>query len=105
MNEDHPMYERLMKQLELKGWTIERATDDALMAWICNQEMAEALKPRVWETVTVQQLRELAARGEIELRFRPDDDLVEIHHHHPMFGLILTDPAALQEVWNEALYG
>lgn len=81
MDEQHPMWDRLQHQLERKGMTIEEATDDALMSWICNQEFAEARLPRTWGIEHLAEARHIIRGIAIN-----SSQGVRLLHDNPFYG-------------------
>ena len=99
------MRERFDKLLAAAGLTEEEAIDSACMTWVCQQELHEARKPRVWTRDDLPALVNLVTLGEITFGGLNDGsgDLLITDHKHPFYGLIVVRPAELiNEAWSEA---
>lgn len=88
MGPDHPMWERLQRQIDRTGVTIEHATAEALMLWTCQQEAAESRLPRSWTIDNLAEARELLRSTDRRVEVMSSSAGITLIHHHPFFGHI-----------------
>jgi hypothetical protein len=94
------MHDRLQEVLARRGITRDEAVTEALMHWICDEEVSWARRDRLLSAAELTPaLRDaLQDHGDITVRLEPQGH-VTIGHHHPFLGTLIVDDMEALNGW------